>query len=774
MIRLLLATNNGHKVAEISAVMPDLPIRLATYEEFPSIPEPVEDGDTLEANAIKKAVHAATLSGLWALADDTGLEVDALNGAPGVITARYAGEGCSYADNNRLLLRNLQGVAPDKRKAVFRTVMALSSPDGRTTLEEGRLAGSIAETARGEQGFGYDPIFLLPQGKTLAELTMEEKGRLSHRAAALRNMRPHLARLAASALALVLLALAPARAAKTEAAPQTVYDQLMQSQSRKQMYLGSQYMEFQQYDKAVQEFSKAVIASPKDANAHIMLGAALYWSGNVPRAQDEFREALRLDPENAQGHLMMGIAYAWNQDNQAAYAEFKEAAKRAPERPDIQMDLGSMEETFGQTQDALEHFRKAAILDPKSPLYHYQLGTLYRRLERYEDAAESLRRALKEMSEFEDAMLELGAVYERMGKNSDAEDMFKRAVKLKPMDSVARLRLGRILVAGGRADKARDVYRDAFHLTPADASGGLALSVSFGGKPQAGSGPGPSPATPPPPDANDPLSVLGRNLDRIPLDQDAELSVNLAVLPRPKLVKSETAEGSSGLKRALEKAGKPAEGAMAVKRDFRLNASKPEQRREQIKKIMEDLRSVLAKAPPDAEVRMGMNLNFVKPAMPVPDSTTPASEQPKATYQPRKVGNDLKLWVVGTGWTVLVQEVLPETGAAPAHPDLAEWWLTDGLAYAALGESKAALDAFNRALAREPKDEIGLLGRAVAFVEMGREEEAMEAYRQVLKHHPKNKSAKDGLAWLMRGPVGVRHDQPSGAGPASPPGPASK
>lgn len=195
MTRLLLATRNKHKVREIGEMMAGIPLRLTTYDEFPGIPEAVEDGKTLEENASKKALHAARLSGLWALADDTGLEVEALGGAPGVHSARYAGPDCDYDDNNRMLLENLRGVPRRQRKAAFRTVVALASPDGGATLEEGRVEGLILEGPRGRNGFGYDPIFYLPaRRKTLAELSPSEKNALSHRALALAKIRNHLVR----------------------------------------------------------------------------------------------------------------------------------------------------------------------------------------------------------------------------------------------------------------------------------------------------------------------------------------------------------------------------------------------------------------------------------------------------------------------------------------------------------------------------------------------------------------------------------------------------
>ncbi|MDZ4224902.1 MAG: RdgB/HAM1 family non-canonical purine NTP pyrophosphatase, partial [bacterium] len=149
-----------------------------------------ETGTTLLENALQKARAAAKASGLWALADDTGLFVDALDGKPGVFSARYAGEEGNAVKNIEQLLQELRGVPFEKRGAHFETVMALVHPDGREVTVQGELAGMIAEKCSGEKGFGYDPVFWLPKrGVTLAELPLEEKNRISHRGKALLKMK---------------------------------------------------------------------------------------------------------------------------------------------------------------------------------------------------------------------------------------------------------------------------------------------------------------------------------------------------------------------------------------------------------------------------------------------------------------------------------------------------------------------------------------------------------------------------------------------------------
>jgi XTP/dITP diphosphohydrolase len=187
---LVLATRNRHKGAELAAILAGLPVRIRTMDEFPDIPDVVEDGETCEANAVKKARAVAEGTGFLAVADDTGLEVDALGGRPGVYAARYAGLQATYEDNCRKLLQELAGVPRDRRTARFVTVAAVAEPSEKVEVTTGRLDGLITEAQAGEEGFGYDPVFYVPDlGKTLAELSSEEKNRISHRAKAFAQVR---------------------------------------------------------------------------------------------------------------------------------------------------------------------------------------------------------------------------------------------------------------------------------------------------------------------------------------------------------------------------------------------------------------------------------------------------------------------------------------------------------------------------------------------------------------------------------------------------------
>lgn len=553
-----------------------------------------------------------------------------------------------------------------------------------------------------------------------------------------------------AALLAALLA-APAGAAKTEAGPrQTYWDRIMEAQAMRDMREGAVLLELKRYDEALKHLARAAAQSPNDPMAHKMLGSAYYWTGRVDLAEVEFKEALRLGPD-AQGHLLMGIVQAWRGENEASYASFLKAAELDPDRADIQMNIGSIEEGRGRHQEALERFRRAVELDGKHPLYRFQLGMAYKRLGRDDDAAAQLRKAVAEFPGYQDAFLELGALSERAGRAKEAADYFDKAMRLKERDVVARFRLARLLVADGKAERAREVLRGAFLLTPADKGGGLALAVSYGGKP---SGPAPAagakPEEPPSADAaGGPLDVLARNLARVPLDQDAELEVDLAHIERPKLVRKEGGDKGS-LKKALEQAGKMPSPVSGGRRSYTLPAGPPSDRRQRIAEVLADMKKALAEAPPDSETRLGMNLRFSdKPA--AGGRGGDAAEKPKVAYQPRDVGNDLGLWVMGTGWMALIDEVLGEP--APKGADPALWEVVSGIGHSAMGDARSAAAAFENALAVDPRGELALLGRGVAMVIRGDEAGAVEAYKAALRVNPKNKAAAEGLAWLERAPA---------------------
>jgi len=196
MPKLLLATNNQAKVREYKSLLQNLPYELVTLADQGISTMVSEEGESLEENARLKATVLAAESQLLAMADDSGLEVDALGGEPGRLSARYAGEGASDRERVDYLLARLEGVPWEKRSARFRCVIAIAMPEGKVEFCSGECRGFIAFKPRGEHGFGYDPVFYLPEfGKTMAELPLEIKNQVSHRGQAAREVSQVLERL---------------------------------------------------------------------------------------------------------------------------------------------------------------------------------------------------------------------------------------------------------------------------------------------------------------------------------------------------------------------------------------------------------------------------------------------------------------------------------------------------------------------------------------------------------------------------------------------------
>ncbi|HZR43156.1 MAG TPA: XTP/dITP diphosphatase [Ktedonobacteraceae bacterium] len=187
---LLLATTNRHKLEEFRAIFSDLPYKLLSLNDIQLDIDVEETGTTFRENAELKALAYAHASGMLSLADDSGLEIDALGGAPGVYSARFAGVDTPYEERFRIILEKLRGLPMEQRTARFQCVITIAEPSGLCRSVEGIIEGVIADAPRGENGFGYDPIFLVPElGKTTAEISPELKNRLSHRGRAARQAR---------------------------------------------------------------------------------------------------------------------------------------------------------------------------------------------------------------------------------------------------------------------------------------------------------------------------------------------------------------------------------------------------------------------------------------------------------------------------------------------------------------------------------------------------------------------------------------------------------
>ena len=187
-MKIVLATHNEDKRTEMTAILSELPLQLLSLEDFPEIGEIEENGSSLEENALIKARTVHSITRLLSWADDTGLEVDVLGGKPGVYSARYAGENCSYSDNVQKLLQKMENIPADKRIAHFKTAIALVG-ENMELVSEGVVEGMITTKPKGVGGFGYDPVFyVLEKNKTYSEMKMTEKNQISHRGKAIQNM----------------------------------------------------------------------------------------------------------------------------------------------------------------------------------------------------------------------------------------------------------------------------------------------------------------------------------------------------------------------------------------------------------------------------------------------------------------------------------------------------------------------------------------------------------------------------------------------------------
>jgi len=192
-MEIVLATRNTNKIGEMRRILGDMDILIRTLDDFPSCPEVEEDRDTFEGNAVKKALEIAKCVRGIAVSDDSGLEVYELGGAPGVLSARYAGENAGDAANLEKLLNEMKGLPDEKRGARFVCCIALAFPDGKVVIFQGFVEGRIGKVSTGRKGFGYDPVFY-PSGyqKTFAEMTADEKDALSHRGNALKKFKEHM------------------------------------------------------------------------------------------------------------------------------------------------------------------------------------------------------------------------------------------------------------------------------------------------------------------------------------------------------------------------------------------------------------------------------------------------------------------------------------------------------------------------------------------------------------------------------------------------------
>lgn len=517
---------------------------------------------------------------------------------------------------------------------------------------------------------------------------------------------------------------------------QTVWDQLMQEQAVGDMRRGMLQMSQSRYHEAANSFAKAILKNSKDPMAYLLLGASLYWSGKVDNAISEYNEALRLDPKNPLAYQLLGIAFGWKGEIAQAQDLFSRANTLDPNKADTHMNLGSTYAVQNKLEKALEHFRRSAELAPREPLYHYQLGTVYEALGRDQQAEESFKKALHYFSGYEDAQLSLAALYESMERNEEALKFYKKAVKTKPGDYVARLRYAFLLLRQGNELKAREVIEEAFSISRFK-SDNLALNIAYRLNHASGES------------FEQQIQTFLDKLAQVSAAKTIEVEALLEFQPREQEPEPD-ASSNNRFERAYKRfrdtqASGMQEAQQTVKRMFTFAAADAQSRRQQIQEFGEGLRKTVEQLRPNYQVNLSMKGRTLDYNSPYALNENRASA-PKAVYDPRIVGNDMGLWVMGRSWLKFVDEATENLQEyQPKCPAGNTCDLLAGLAGLARGNEETAKSFFERAVAKNPADALGFLGLGTAQVIAGNDEQARIYYQRALELSPANKTAKRNL-----------------------------
>ena len=519
---------------------------------------------------------------------------------------------------------------------------------------------------------------------------------------------------------------------------QTVWDRIMQEQSLSDMRRGMREMSGTDYQHAANSFAKAIIKNPKDGLPHFLYGASLYWSGKVDDAMSEYREGLRLEPANPMGYQLLGIAWGWKGNIQEAQDNFLKAAQLNPNKADTQMNLGSTYAVQKNFDKALDAYRRAVELAPREALYHYQLGTLYDFMGRDAQAEQSYKKALKYFMRYEDAQLALAALYEKQERTEDALKYYQKAVRTKPGDFVARLRYGYLLLKSGRGAEARSVIEGAFSIVQFKAEG-LALNAVYRASGQNAE------------TFDKQIEKFKNNLLKVPASKDINIKVELEYAAAPKTTPAKTGSGSKFAEayQTLRSQSNSAEGpsSMSFQRSFVLNGVDEARRKAQVEELVQELHQAVTAGGNKYDVSMtlqGQTLDYMSANALTQNRTT----TPKAVYDPRIVGNDMGLWVMGKTWVRYVEDIANDLQEEVRAGGDENYLILQGLAALLSGSGGQAQAAFEAAHAKNPTDVLPLLGQGTAYVVAGDDEQAAAYYRKALQADPKNKIAKKNLKVL--------------------------
>jgi len=520
---------------------------------------------------------------------------------------------------------------------------------------------------------------------------------------------------------------------------QTVWDRIMLEQSLSDMRRGMREMSGAGYQAAANSFAKAIIKNPKDSLPHFLYGASLYWSGKVDDAMSEYREGLRLEPNNPMGYQLLGIAWGWKGDITQAQENFLRASELAPNKADTRMNLGSTYAAQKNFDRALDEYRRAVELAPREPLYHYQLGTLYDFMGRDAQAEDSYKKALRYFARYEDVQLALAALYEKQNRTEEALKFYKKAVRTKPGDYVARLRYAYLLLQLGRTDEARDVLENAFSIVQFK-SDGLALNAVYRASGRSAG------------DFEQQIEKFKKNLLKVPSTKDINIQVELEYNPVVKPTAKPTSRGQFAeayqtLRASGQAGASNSESAMSFQRSFVLNGADEAQRKAQVQELAEELSRAAAAGGDKYDVNMtlqGRTMDYNSPTALTQNRTT----TPKAVYDPRIVGNDMGLWVMGKTWVRYVEEISSDLQEMILKNGNENYLLLQGLAALLAGQGARAQAAFSAAQQKNQTDVLPLLGQGTAAVVAGDDVQAAAYYRQALQVAPTNKTAKKNLKVL--------------------------
>ncbi len=519
---------------------------------------------------------------------------------------------------------------------------------------------------------------------------------------------------------------------------QTVWDRIMLEQSVTDMRRGMSEMAQAKYREASNSFAKAVIKNSKDPIPYLLLGASLYWTGQVDDAISEYNEALRLDPQNAMAYQLLGIASGWKGDVPLAQEYFLKANALDPNKADTHMNLGSTYAVQLNLDKALEHFRRATELAPREPLYHYQLGTLYESMGRDAQAEDSFKKALSLFPYYEDAQLSLGALYEKLNRPKDALKYYKKAVRTKPGDYVARLRYAFLLVRQGEVEKAREVIEEAFSITRFKADG-LALNAVYRASGSTAEA------------FRKQIQQFKDSLEKVSPSKVVNVEVTLEFNPvsQPDASSARRASTFEEAYQRLRAEGTPGQeqASQSFKRVFSLAEGDAAQRKKQIEEFVSGLEQAVQQVAGKYNISMslqGRTLDYNAPLAVTQDNTA----APKAVYDPRIVGNDMGLWVMGRSWLAFVEEASEELANYTQCPADDTCALLAGLAALARGNAAEAEASFQQAVAASPQDPLAFLGLGTACVVGGEDAQAKKYYEQALQVQPKNKVAARNLKIL--------------------------